>query len=92
MIRILVEKSEKSPLVVEEVRIEITKCNGERYINIKIWQDATDNKSAKYLELEKEFVSNKESFDELKSSILKADKEIEKHFSEYSDDYFTFPA
>ena len=40
-LKMLIDKFKKNAL--EEVRTEITKYKGERYLNIRVWYDASDN-------------------------------------------------
>jgi len=75
----LVTKFQKNSL--EEVRVEISEFKGERYLNIRIWYDASDNGQPEWRPSQKGITLNISLYDDLKAAVLKAGEEIEKLYS-----------
>jgi len=63
---------------LEEIRVEIVEYNGEQYLNIRIWFDASDNGTPEWRPSQKGITLNINLFNDLKEAVLKAEKEIEK--------------
>ena len=74
--KMLVSKFKKNAL--EEVRTEISEYEGEQYINIRIWYDASENGQPEFRPSQKGITLNISLYDDLKDAVLKAGKEIEK--------------
>jgi len=65
----------KNPL--EQVRVEITEYRGNRYLNIRIWFDASEGSEPDWKPSQKGLTLNIVLYDDLRRAILKAGKEIE---------------
>lgn len=72
----LITKFNKNPL--EEVRVEITDFRGEKFLNLRIWFDASSNGKPEWRPSQKGLTLNINLFDDLKAAIDKAGEEIDK--------------
>lgn len=70
--------SEFKKNAVEIVKTEITEYQGQRYLNIRIWFDASDKGKPEWRPSQKGITLNINLFEDLKAAVLKAEKEIEK--------------
>lgn len=72
----IIDSFKKNPL--EEVRTEITEYRGNRYLNIRIWFDASDNNQPEWRSSQKGITLNVTLYENFKKAVLKAGKEIER--------------
>jgi len=72
----LVDEFKKN--AVEIVKTEISEYQGQKYLNIRIWYDASENGQPEWRPSQKGITLNISLYDDLKAAVLKAEKEIEK--------------
>jgi len=74
--QMLISRFKNNPM--EEVRVDVRKFRVEKYIDIRVWYDASENGESDYRPSTKGITLNINLFDDLKEAVLKAEKEIEK--------------